>query len=153
MILFPHMLVGAVIGSKINNFWAIFILALISHFLFDRLPHWEYVKNPSNLPREKFPFFIFKAVLDLTLGIIIIWYLTSASLFHFYIFFGAFTAILPDGLTLLNMLTGKKIKILEKFWSFHKKVSIAENKNSPFWGAIIEIAVVILSIYFIREFN
>ncbi len=147
MILFPHMLVGAAIGLKIDNFWAIFILALISHFLFDRLPHWEYVKNLSDLPREKFPSFILKAVLDLTLGIIIIWCLTSDSPLHSYIFFGAFAAILPDGLTLLNMLTGKKIKILEKFWSFHKKISIAENKNSPFWGAIIEIAVVILSIY------
>lgn len=149
MILFPHMLVGAAIGSKIHSFWVIFVLGIIFHFLADALPHWEYEKDPGNLSSEKIPFFVSKVFLDLLLGSIIIWWLLGSSPLRFYAFFGAFVSLLPDGFTLLNILSHRKLGILNKFHSFHKKVNIFENKNFPIWGVIVEVLIVILSIYFI----
>lgn len=149
MILTPHMLVGAAIASRIHNLWIILILGIILHFLADALPHWQYEKDPDNLPSEKIPFFVFKVSLDLVLGSIIIWWLLGSSPLRFYAFFGAFVSLLPDGFTLLNILSHQKLGILNKFHSFHKKVNIFENKNSPIWGVIVEVLIVVLSIYFI----
>jgi len=42
MLLTPHILVGALIGFKIQNPWLVFILAIISHFALDAIPHREY---------------------------------------------------------------------------------------------------------------
>ena len=46
MILLVHLLFGAAIGSAVNNIWLAIILAFLSHFLLDLMPHIDYpLKN------------------------------------------------------------------------------------------------------------
>ena len=45
MIITPHMLVGAAIGSQSPNLWIAFCLGVVSHFLIDILPHWDYLDD------------------------------------------------------------------------------------------------------------
>jgi len=37
MVLVPHMLVGAAIGSQVSNYWLAFLFGLMSHYLLDSL--------------------------------------------------------------------------------------------------------------------
>jgi len=154
VILTPHMLAGAAIGAKIHNLWAIFILATALHFLFDRLPHWEYLNNGlEELRGKKFIIFLSKSLIDLAVGGIIIWWLFGSSPLWLYIFFGTFVSILPDGLVFLNRVSGQRIKILRQYCLSHKKLHIPKNKNPRVWGVAIESALVILLFYFLLNLN
>ena len=42
MILLAHTITGAIIGEKISNPFLVSLIALISHFILDRIPHWNY---------------------------------------------------------------------------------------------------------------
>src|SRR3989304_8260259 len=42
MILTPHVLIGALIGAQTTNPLAAFVFGLVSHYLIDKIPHWDY---------------------------------------------------------------------------------------------------------------
>ena len=155
MILFPHMLVGATIGYKVKNFWAIFAIAIFLHFLFDRIPHWEYtgkLKIKTVSIREIY-FLLFKALFDLGIGMLIIWVFLRDSAYLSYILFGAFISILPDGIVFLHFLMrgvfNWEFPILREFYDFHENIHIPDDKNFPIWGLATQSLIIILSIYLI----
>ena len=92
MIITPHMLVGAAIGAHCDNIWAAFCFGLISHYLLDALPHWDYLKrvkisNPDHLK---------KIGLDFILGGLLVLFLTWSSPQKFFILVALGAALLPD---------------------------------------------------------
>ncbi len=148
MILFVHMLLGAAIGSYVNNIYLAIILAFLSHYLLDFIPHADYsLKNTDKkgwiliLPN------ILKIAGDLFLGILLIWMFSKN---HPIIYACAFFAILPDGLTVLNNLIPNKI--LEIHRNLHiEKIHFLKNKKiSNFWRIGSEIIVVIISIMVLK---
>ena len=156
MILMPHMLVGATIGARIKNFGVIFVISILLHFLFDRLPHWEYIKKidiKKGISRRKLSSIFCRAVIDLSLGAGIIWLFWKDSPHLFFIVFGAFISILPDGLVFLHLLIramGKReIPLLRNFYNFHEKIHISEHGNFPIWGLATESLIVVLAFYLI----
>ena len=155
MILFPHMLVGATIGYRVKNFWAIFAIAIVLHFLFDRIPHWEYtgkLKIKTVSIRDLYSLLL-KALFDLGIGMLIIWAFLRDSAYLPYILFGAFISILPDGIVFLHFLMrgvfNRELRILKKFYDFHENIHIPDDKNFPIWGLTAQSLIVILSIYLI----
>lgn len=106
MILFPHMMAGAAIGSKISNKKLIFfliLLSLLSHYLLDAIPHFEYdvtaLNNGLNLN-----FFIAagKVLLDVATGFFFIFFLLRKQKALPYALAGAFVALAPDFLIFLS---------------------------------------------------
>lgn len=151
MILFPHMLVGAAIGSKIHNYWIILVLAPIFHFLCDRLPHWEYVDDMARELKENLGPFVSKIILDVGLAAIFIVAIFWNSDIKWYAFFGAFISIVPDGLTLLYFILPKKVfgPILKKYADFHESVHIQKYKNNPKRNFLIEVTICIAALIII----
>lgn len=97
MIILPHLLIGAAIGLKIHNPLAIFVLALTSHFIADKIPHWEYAsKEPKYLNKKEFSVFLLKAAADGLLGIMLLFWLLREQSYWPYAIFGAFVSALPD---------------------------------------------------------
>ena len=45
MLLTPHTLVGVAIATNISNPFLAIPLAFISHFLGDKIPHWDFYSN------------------------------------------------------------------------------------------------------------
>ena len=45
MIITPHLLLGAAIGSKFKQWPVIVVVSIISHFILDRIPHWDYING------------------------------------------------------------------------------------------------------------
>lgn len=153
MILAPHMLIGAAIGSRFKNYWIIFVLAFGTHFLFDALPHWEYQANLADMTASALLIFLIKPLLDIAAGALIIWLLLRSSKFLWPALFGAFCAILPDGLNFLffalQIYPGWKIQPLYDFFLFHQSLHLPKNKNPQDWGALLEGLISIVSIYVI----
>ena len=144
MILLVHMLFGAAVASKIQNPFFAIILAFLSHYLLDVIPHVEYsIKRiKSNKLKEAWPDLL-KILMDLFLGSLLIWLLSGQK---FIVFIIAFFAIIPDGLTVLEFIFSNKI--LKAHGHIHrKKVHFLKHKKIPvFWRIFSQAGVVVLAI-------
>jgi len=156
MILATHMLVGAAVGSKVHNYWAVAAITIALHYFLDSLPHWEYhlKHRGENITRKKIISFAVKVVIDFLVGVILVLFFAKNSPSPFLMFFGAIFAILPDGLVFLYQALKKVFKyepwILKKhYWFHHSVVHYDINKNPKKLGALIEIIVVLIAFYFL----
>jgi hypothetical protein len=152
MVLSPHMLVGATIACRTKNPWMAFAVAIFLHFLFDRIPHWEYQGklNAEKVSSREVFFLFLKASADLAFGAMIIWIFWKESPHLNFIFFGAFAGILPDGIVFLHLLTRSVLRrdnqVLRFFYEFHESLHIPETRNSPGWGFAAQSLIVILAL-------
>lgn len=148
MILLTHLLLGAVIGSKINSFILAVILAFLSHYFLDLFPHIEYpIENIKNNQWQKsLPDFL-RVFTDFGLGIFIIFLLSDNSLKTYIC---AFAAILPDGLTFMEYFFHNKLFKIHN--DFHlKKIHYLKNKKiANFWRFFTQLVVVIIAIILLR---
>lgn len=97
MILSLHMITGAVIGDKANKRTALVLtLALLSHFVLDFIPHFEYILKPLTL------------FLDLALGTTVAVILAYKNIRKAKtIIASAFIAILPDAPAFIRIVSAK----------------------------------------------
>ena len=139
MILSVHMLVGAAIGSRINNYWAIFFGSVLAHFLLDLLPHWEYLSASQMSDNSVLGLWLItlKALADMTIGFFIILALLRRQPQLKPALWGAFFALLPDGLIFLHILLQGLWQwtppILEFFYSLHDILHFKERDGILFW--------------------
>ncbi len=152
MILFCHILVGAALMAKIQIIPLALVLAFLSHYFLDFIPHWEYsIDNILEKQWKKAKSEFLKGALDFGLGILLIFIISKNS---GIILAGAFFAVLPDGLTLLSLLLPNKVltihdKFHRKLVHYPKKISFKENKTLFFLGILSQILVSILAIFFL----
>jgi len=157
MIFSPHIVVGAVIGAKIHNLGLIIILGLLTHFIMDKIPHWDYlwpgVKNFKKTKNFNGLFSdLLKMAADGTFGFLIV-FLASwhGNFLNFdylpFIIFGVFISLLPDiTIGLSWLLTGRAtryVRFLEKYHYF--KENEKEGKIT-FFNISTEILVIIIAI-------
>ncbi len=146
MILFCHILVGALIASKIKFIPLVLFLAFLSHYLLDFVPHIEYSIENIKEKRWKNSLTDFlKVLLDIFLGILAISLLFAGKSI---IFIGAFFAILSDFLTLLYFIFPSN-RFLISHYILHIKIhSFKLKKISLFWKISGEFLVVFLVFLF-----
>jgi hypothetical protein len=148
MILLVHLLFGAAIGSAINNPAIAILLAFLGHYFLDFLPHIEYpIENITKKQwRKTVPEFI-NIGLDFFSGLFFILLLSNNQPI---VYFCAFFAILPDGLSFLGSIT--KNTMLQKHSNFHQiKIHLFKNKKiSNFWRIFSQIAVIAISIAILK---
>lgn len=147
MILLVHLLFGAAISSTVKNIPLAIILAFLSHYLLDLIPHIEYPKE--NIDKKQWTKAlpdIFRVFVDFCLGILLIWMFSKNQPI---IYICAFFAILPDGFTVLNYFTPNKI--LETHNKFHQKIHFLKHKKiSNFWRFIFQLLIVAISIFLLK---
>jgi hypothetical protein len=150
MILSAHILTAAVVVSKVQNPVLGIFLAFLSHYLLDSIPHREYsAKNIFEKNWKKsLPDFL-KVFLDGLIGFSIIFLITDN---NFIIYLGGFMGILPDGIAFLALLF-PRIKLLEIHQKFHHKLheNFHKRKIPVFWEIFSQIAVSLISIYFLLQ--
>lgn len=152
MILLVHMLLGALIGKYINNPFLAIILALLSHYFLDLIPHIEYpIENIKNKNWHKVLPEILKVSLDFLTGILLIFLFSpSTGSGQAIVYICAGFAILPDGFSLLNLLMENKV--LSKHSKFHQdKLHFLRNKKiSVFWRISVQIIISVICVYFLK---
>ena len=128
MIAIAHFLLGALIGKSFESLLLISILAFISHFILDAIPHYghgHFKHRKEDLSARDWGFI----VLDVLAGFLLALYF--AFQFQFWqIAFGAFFAILPD----LISYSAWRFKLLRK--PFFKQFHTLHNKIHSFHGEI-----------------
>jgi hypothetical protein len=155
MILSVHLLAGAAIGSKVKNYWAILVLALLSHFILDALPHWEYTGLIPNVSGDYFMTVTVKALLDILLGVGVVGLFLRSSRLIRPALWGAFFALLPDGLifayVLAQVFFGWNLTFLTYPIAFHDQFHFPDKTDLLPWRVAVEIFAVALSLFFIWQ--
>ncbi|MBU4204673.1 hypothetical protein KKE19_01885 [Patescibacteria group bacterium] len=146
MIFIVHLIIGAAIASKIKFLPLVILLALLSHYFLDSLPHAEYsIKNIKEKKWNKSKLDFLKLTLDLTAGLIIILIVYfTVKINHTILFAACFFAVLPDILVVFNWMFPNN-DLLKKHFNFHHRIHFPEDKKIPAREKlIIELLVVLL---------
>lgn len=158
MIFTPHLVIGAVIGSKTHNLGLIIILGILSHFILDKLPHWDYSNSGISNFRETKNFKalitdLIKIAIDGMVGVLIIvpliWHTGLFSDFKniVSILLGMFFSTLPDIFLFFGFILFSK-KTMEKTMDFHVRFLHCkkEGYRITFLNLTTEIFVILLAI-------
>ncbi len=151
MIITCHLLAGVAVATKIKIAPLAFILAFLSHYFLDFIPHREYVAFPKYPLGEKWGMSsinFLKIVIDFLIGISILLILSENKILALL---GGFFAILPDSdsvaLIFPSFLKNRFFKI---HFDFHLRLHFFENKKiSLFWRIFSQVLVGLISIYFL----
>lgn len=147
MILLVHLLFGAATGSTIKNIPLAIILAFLSHYFLDLIPHIEY--NIENVEKKQWRAMlpnIFKISLDFCLGILLILIFSKNQPI---IYICGFVAAIPDCLTALCYFIPNKL--LKIHYELHQKIHFLKDKKiSNFWRIASQVAVVIVSVILLK---
>lgn len=153
MLLTPHTLVGVAIASNFSNPVVAVSLSLLSHFLGDKIPHWDFYSNTKREDRVK-GWRPLAVMGDMAVGVAIGIGFTS----YYYwgkndpklalvTFLCGIASVLPDALSGLTIIAGKENKFLEILNKIQSKMQF----QAPLpWGIITQILVILISILFIK---
>lgn len=139
-----HALVGASIASHIPIPGLAIVIAFISHFLLDKVPHWDAMTNKATKTKQRI---LVEVIIDYILGYALIvllapifWPETSIT----YMWVVAFFSQLPDTLEAPYILTKQKIILSYQVYQvqhwFHD-VGFNARMNAP-WGVITQVVTV-----------
>jgi hypothetical protein len=151
MILIPHLIISGVIAAKINYLPLALILAFLSHYLLDFLPHIEYsIDNIENKNWKKSGRDFLKLGIDFLIGLFFLTLIYFITKTNYYILAAAgFLGIFPD------MITGAYFfypdnKLLKWHYKLHQKIHLFKYKKiSDKWRIFSQIAVIVLALFFL----
>ncbi|MDO8570693.1 MAG: hypothetical protein Q7R97_03865 [Candidatus Daviesbacteria bacterium] len=141
MLITPHALVGATIAVSINNPFLALPLAVGSHFVLDKIPHWQEILYPYRVTHKTW----IRIPLDLFLSLILVYLITQHHPTKaLIIWVTAFLAVFPD----LDGIAFSyphlfKIPVLKRFIDWHIKI---QNETSSLWGLVPQIIIISLSL-------
>jgi hypothetical protein len=147
MLLTPHVLVGMAIAKAVPNPVVAIPLALVMHFLGDKVPHWDFYSNTSREDRLKgwrpvavMADFGLGIAVGLTFTLFAVWVRNDYSL-AVRIFLCGIISVLPDALEAPHIFTNTKYRWVEKLTEVQKKMQT----QAPLpWGLLTQAIVVAL---------
>ena len=125
----PHVVVGAAIATKVVNPFLAIPLAFGSHFLLDRIPHWNphlntEMKKHGKPTRKSSIIVIIDVCTSLVLGFFIASKAMPDTTHVATILFASFAAILPDAMEGPYFFLGIKSKFINKWIAFQKSIQV-----------------------------
>ncbi len=141
MLVTTHLIAGAAIGSLVGSLPLSIILAIISHYSFDLMPHFD-----QGVFKDKRKFYFWAAV-DFIVGglaLYLIFYLID---YQIGVLLAALAAILPDLIDSTPYLSNylHRINILNKVYKFHEAIQKPGKKYQYSIGIIIQIVIIGIS--------
>lgn len=144
-----HALVAGAIAAHVQNPAAAAGFALISHFVMDSIPHWDFGTNWRNRPKEHTGFF---AIAETTFGILLSYIIFGQHLPFTHWAIAVIAGELPDWLetpwyiffaTKNKLAPSKNAKLLEKIsFAFYKIPNMFHAKAQLPLGLITQIITV-----------
>lgn len=143
MLLTPHVVVGAAIGSQIRDPYITGAISFGSHFVLDKIPHWQETLYPYT-PTKKTWIRIF---IEVIFVLIFIYFLAKRGLLNTNVIVGMVASILPDidSFAIINKkLMGNKF--VKAYFDWHSKI---QNETSKFYGVLTQLAIIALGLIII----
>jgi len=139
----PHVAVAAAIAAKIPNPFISLPLALASHFLLERVPHWNphlntEMKQYGKLTDKTKLIIAIDGFFALTLASIVAYSTLPDIKLALTVLASSFASILPDLLEGPYFFLGVKNKFLTWWLKSQKAIQV---DASPFWGILTQIIV------------
>lgn len=132
----PHVALGAAIATKIPNPFIAIPLAFASHFLLERVPHWNphlntEMKTYGHLTRSTTTLIIVDVIVSLVLGSFIAYKQLPDSTMFLNVMLCSFAAVLPDVLEAPYFFFKAKHKFFIHWIKSQKALQV---DATPFWG-------------------
>ncbi len=152
MLLTPHTFVGIAIATAIPNPFIAVPLSFFSHFVGDRVPHWDFYSNTQKEERLK-GWRPVAVMLDLVIGVAVgltttlytLWVLKNSHL-ALNIFLCGIASVLPDVLETPYIFGKSEPKILSYLTSIQRRIQF----QAPLpWGIISQIVIITASLILI----
>lgn len=148
MLLTQHLLVGAAIGRHVENIWLVMVLAFLSHYILDMIPHrsMSHVKGYKEaglkgVRKKELAIKGIEPVLGLAIAML---FIHSNSDYAFNMAIGALFGFLPDFLTFI--IWKKDLKRFDRLvprpgikWYWRTKTWT--------WGLVTQLAVFFIASY------
>jgi hypothetical protein len=147
----PHVIVGAAIAIKIGNPALSLPLAFASHFILERVPHWNphlgsEKKNFGKVSKKTTIFVTLDSLSALLIGTFIASRALPDTKRAFIVLLACLLSILPDLIEAPYFFLNLKGKLIERWISIQK--SIQENA-SPLPGIITQITLIMAALLWI----
>lgn len=146
----PHVVIGAAIATKVGNPLLAIPLAFLSHFVLEKVPHW----NPHlNTEKRKFgrPTSVSTMIIvgDVLLSLGLGGFIASRALPDSYmaltILASCFASVLPDVIEAPYFFLNMKTKFITDTWiPFQKSL---QNDAAPLLGLTTQVITVILGLF------
>lgn len=148
MLSIAHGPTGALIASKIPNPFISVPLILVSHFLEDRIPHWDVGQGLTSRKKSKGAAFFQELFFDFPLSILIVYLFFQAGRpFDWHPWLGWFLGLLPDFIEFPYVFLNRRGFFLKKFAQFHSWSH--QSTPNKFWGLLPQ-ALVLLAILLLK---
>lgn len=151
MFLFIHVLLGVLIGTSFSSAALVFVLAFLSHFLLDMIPHWDNNFDIGNFKRT------YKVYIDKILVFIVLsdWLFSFFLIFLLYDFFntglvivGAFGAMLPDAMKLGYFTPLRNKKWFRQHLLFHAHIQKDVGLKIGLLTQVFALAILLKLLFF-----
>ena len=140
MLTTAHAVTGATIGVLVPNPWVAVPLAIGSHFILDRVPHWQETLAPYTPTHKTYV----RIPIDLTLSLILVtivasWHPSAA----LSVWLGAVFANAPDLDTFTIIMPHLRQGFIARFYQWHSDI---QRETSSMWGVATQVGLVIACI-------
>jgi len=149
MLSIAHAPTGALIATKIPNPIISLPLVLLSHYLEDRVPHWDVGVGMNKGPERKRTAFFQELLIDGPLSVLLVYFFFQYGHTEFVwrAWLGWFIGLLPDFLEFPINFLGIKVYPLNKLSGLHHWFH--RSTTNKFWGLLPQF-IVILIVYSLR---
>lgn len=145
MLSIAHGATGALIASKIPNPFISIPLVLLSHYLEDRVPHWDVGQGLTKNRKSKKAAFLQELFFDFPLSVVFVYFVFQfGHPLDWHIWLGWFVALLPDFLEFPFLFLDMKFFPITQLARLHAWV----HRSTPnkLWGMLPQILVLLLVI-------
>lgn len=149
----PHVAVGIAIATKVGSPWLAVPIAFASHFVLDKIPHWNphfYTETQKLGKPGKFSttLAIADSLLALGLGLFMAGRALPDNMLAFNIIACSFASVASDQVKIPFFFLGIRDKWLKRWVDFERSIQV----DAPFVpGMLTQIAIIIASFWWIAN--
>ncbi len=145
----PHVIIGAAIATKIPNPYISIPLALASHFILDKIPHWNphFFTETQKLGKPSKSSTTI-ALVDEVSALLIGLFIASQFLPDYghviTILLACLASVLPDQVKLPYFFLGVRNGLVDRWTKFERTLQV---EVGPFWGITAQVITVLAGIF------
>ena len=148
----PHVVVGAAIALKVKNPLLAIPLAFASHFVLERVPHWNphlntELKTYGSVTRSTTYLVVLDALLALAFGSTLALKQLPDQLSTLTTLSCCFASVLPDVIEAPYYFLKQRSELIERWIQFQKSI---QADTSVFWGLATQVITVLAALWWIR---
>ncbi len=149
----PHVVVGAAIATKVINPYLAIPLSFLSHFVLEKVPHWNphlntEIKKHGKITKQSTLIVAFDVLLSLGIGSILAARALPNVGLAATIFVSCFFAVLPDVIEGPYFFLNWKTKAIEKWIAFQKSLQV---DTTPLPGLATQFITILAALWWIYQ--